>query len=550
MKLPIPRDISLANKCLLLFGGAVVLIVLAALSAPWLRMNALVAERQEEISKRLVNIWQRLDSEARERGEPGTANASGEVDYAGVRARWVSIEEAQGLASNDAFIKSSLRRFEADPKLPDFMTSTWDGVTRVYRYARVVRTQAEGGPGQAIGLILHERRSDDTAVLLVVNTVYLLSAGTVVLALALLVFYLITHKIILGPVRALKETAERVQGGDLTIRSEIKTGDEFEQLADTFNRMLEGLASAQKKQAEVNQALDLELTKLAQANTDLYQANKLKAEFLANVSHELRTPLNSIIGFAELLIEIARTDQEQEPTSAQVAKRLRYITNIHRASRDLMELIESLLEMAKIEAGRIDLRWAPINIAESLQGLAALIHPQAQEKGTDVIIEFAEGLPPVVTDAKRFQQILFNFLSNAVKFIEPASKTGKPGRITLRAERLSGRGGPEAVRVSVIDTGPGIAPEHHGRIFEKFYQVDAGHTREHPGTGLGLAICKDLAEILQGDIQLVSEVGRGSMFSLILPVQPDLSHPRPGAHAQIENNGATLGAARSAERPA
>jgi signal transduction histidine kinase len=132
----------------------------------------------------------------------------------------------------------------------------------------------------------------------------------------------------------------------------------------------------------------------------------------------------------------------------------------------------------------------------------------------------------VQTDVKKFQQIIFNLLSNAVKFTDPPSKTGRPAEtITLRAEKLTGvaPGGEQAeqIRVSVIDTGPGIPPDEHERIFEKFYQLDGGHTREHSGTGLGLAICKEFAAILQGEIQVVSEPGRGSMFSLIIPVAID-----------------------------
>ncbi|MBX3364483.1 MAG: HAMP domain-containing histidine kinase [Phycisphaeraceae bacterium] len=522
MRLPIPRDISLANKCLLLFGGAVVLIVLAAFTAPWLRMNALVAERQEELARRLVDVWQRQDALARASGLTPIPDEQGRTEYAGVRARYIALEEAEALAENDAFLRSALRQFSRDPRAVDVVSSSWDGAFRVYRYARAMRETVEGQGAHLSGLVLHEQRSDDTAVLLVVNTVYLLSAGTVVLALALLVFYLITHKIILGPVRALKETAERVQQGDLRIRSEIRTGDEFEQLAETFNRMLEHLSSAQEQQKAVNRALDLELAKLAQANTDLYEANKLKAEFLANVSHELRTPLNSIVGFGELLQEIAAADKQRDGESAALTKRERYITNIVRASRDLLGLIETLLEMAKIEAGRVEVHFDSVHVRESIEGLAALIHPQAQEKGAEVVIEAAEGLPRLRTDAKRFQQIVFNFLSNAVKFIEPVSRTGRPGRITIRAEVLRGRSdGPfDTMRVSVSDTGPGIAAEHRERIFEKFYQVNAGHNKVQQGTGLGLAICRELAHLLGGEIQLVSELGRGSMFSVILPLEP------------------------------
>jgi len=533
MAFRLPRDISLANKCLLLFGGAVVLIVLAALTAPWLRMNALVEERQLEVARRLTNIWQRLDVQARERGESPSLDPQGYTEHAGIRARWLPIDRARELAEDEGFIASALRELENEPSRADVMESSWSGATRIYRYARAARA-ADDPAAELAGLVVMERRSDDTAVLLVVNTVYLLSAGLMVLALALLVFYLITHKLVLSPVRGLRETAERVRSGDLSSRSDIRTGDEYQELAETFNSMLTRLEQNQAQQEATNRALDLKLTELSEANSALFQANRLKADFLASVSHELRTPLNSIIGFAELLLEIADRDAKaldgvHEPPDA--SRRRRYLSNILEAGRSLLEMIESLLEMAKIEAGRIDLMFEPTSIAESCQTLAALIHPLAEQKGVDVVVEVPDDLPSVRTDAKRFQQIVFNFLANAVKFVEPQRDRGPRQRITLRAERLPPLAdqSTERIRVSVIDTGPGIPEDQRDRIFEKFHQLDTGHTREHQGAGLGLAICRELAELLQGELQLVSDVGRGSMFSLILPVEPDPNREREQA---------------------
>lgn len=519
MRLPVPRNISLANKCLLLFGGAVVLIVLAALTAPWLRMNALVEERQIEVSRRLTDIWQRLDADARQAGTPAERDEHGFSEYAGVRARWIGLEEAERLGEEDPLIRRSFERFRGDPKQTDAIDSSWDGATRLYRYVRAARP---AGEGELTGLVLMERRSEDTGVLLVVNTVYLISAGLMVLALALLVFYLVTHKLVLGPVRTLRETAERVREGDLSTRSEIKTGDEYEELSGAFNAMLNWLEEGRVQQEAANRALDSKLTELAQANSALYEANKLKADFLASISHELRTPLNSIIGFAELLLEIARHDADRGERTEALAKRTRYLEHIVQAGRSLLEMIESLLEMAKIEAGRVEVEVEPVSLRDACETLVAMIHPLASKKGIEVVTELPADLPIIRTDAKRLQQILFNFLSNAVKFIEPDERTGRSGRITIRGERLGpvDDRSPDRVRLSVIDTGPGISRAEQERIFEKFYQLDTGHTREHSGVGLGLAICRELADLLQGELQLVSDVGRGSMFSLILPVEP------------------------------
>ncbi len=526
MRLRLPRKLSLANKCLLLFGGAVVLIVLAALAPPWLRMNALVEDRQRELLRQKMDTWQRLDARAVEQGLPRSLDERGAVEHGGIRVRRLTVEEAEAAAEDDPLHARALVYFEDDPTRRERMWSSWDGIVRVYSYYRAVGPTESGQ--RLAGLLVIEQRSDDTATALVVNTVYQLSAGLVVLAPAIVVFYLITHKLVLGPVRQLRETAEKVKEGDLGTRSDIRTGDEYQELAEAFNGMLSELQTAHDQQRSVNRALDLKLNELAQANSVLYEANRLKADFLANVSHELRTPLNSIIGFAELLQEIASQEAKENPDNAHTAKRLRYLSNIVDAGRGLLEMIESLLEMAKIEAGRVELRFEPLVLREACETLAALIHPQASRKGIEVIVDVPRELPVIRTDHKRFQQIIFNFLSNAVKFIEPAERTGRPGRITVRAERLiaASAGDADAVRISVIDTGPGIPPEEQARIFEKFHQIETGHTREHRGTGLGLAIARELATILQGEIQVDSAVGQGSMFSLIVPIRPDQTRVR------------------------
>jgi two-component system, NarL family, sensor histidine kinase BarA len=518
---PWTRGISLANKCLLLFGGAVVLIVLAALTAPWIRMQALVGEGQLELSRQLVQAWERLEA-----FEPEPVEGP-ESARAGIPAQRLTIDQARELAASDPFIAAAIRTLERDPRRLDIQRPYWVGSSREYRYAKALRTDAGDGRTTLDGLILLARRSGSAAWLLAINTVYLLSAGTVVLGLAVLVFYLITHKLILSPVRSLRITAERVREGEFDARSDVSTGDEFEELSGTFNSMLSELQRNQDQLRSINSALDVKLTELSEANTALYEAAKLKGEFLANVSHELRTPMNSIIGFAELLLEIAQAEAAAGDDSTRLTKRIRYLENIVAAARSLLEMITSLLEMAKIEAGRVDLRPAPLNLAEACQGILGLIAPLAERKGLQLILEAAPDLPAIETDLKKFQHIIFNFLSNAVKFTDGSDRPGAPGRVTLRAERLRGSGelggggSGDRVRVSVIDTGPGIAAEDQERIFEKFQQLDGSHTREHPGTGLGLAICKELAALLQGEIQLVSEVGRGSMFSLILPARMD-----------------------------
>jgi two-component system sensor histidine kinase BarA len=530
------RGISLANKCLLLFGGAVVLIIVAALFVSWLRMSAIVDESQRELSRELVKSWESYATEFTPAGPRLRAGVESKVGDATVVL--LTPEVASG--HQDEFVKQSWESFKDAEAEVEAHAAKWAGLSREYRFAKAVRTPSEpGSDGDPAvrGLVLLTRTSISAGSQMLVNMAYLLSAGLIALGLAVLVFYLITNRLILGPVRSLKDTAELVREGELQVRSEIQTGDEFEELGDTFNQMLEALTSTQDQLRAMNRSLDLRVNELAERNLALYESNKLKGEFLANVSHELRTPLNSIIGFTELLKEVADKEAEAGDDSTRLAKRRRYLENIHTSGRSLLELINGLLEMAKLEAGKMELRVETVNTRELLETLAAMMRPLADRGGVDLVVELSPDLPAMETDGKKLQQVVFNLLSNAIKFTSDkwnapgannASQDGQPGgaRVTLRAERLVGRAteGPAAedrVRISVLDTGPGIAPEDHSRIFEKFQQADSGHTRRHTGTGLGLAICRELTGILQGEIQLESQLGRGAMFSVIFPTRID-----------------------------
>ncbi len=568
------RGISLANKCLLLFGGAVVLIVLAAQTAPWFRMSALVDDAQHELSKQMLNSWIAADQQMKDAAgsvspwelpQPHTARPApsllpelrqpppvGQVEFAGVLARRIPIDQVRREVSDDPFLARALTAFSGDQAATEWKEARWRGSNRVYRFAKAERASSSGTLNSIVVL---ERTRPEPINLLLVNSAYLVVAAAFVLALAILVFYQITHRIILSPVRSLKETAEKVRQGDLTIRSDISTGDEFEELAQTFNVMLVDLEQVQTQLRSINAAMDMRMNELAATNTALFEAARMKGEFVASVSHELRTPLNSIIGFCDLLLEIAQAEAAAGDDSTRLQKRIRYLENILNAARNLLEMINSLLEMAKIEAGKVDLRIEKVAVKPACEALAGLIYPLADKKGITIKIEMNDDLPLVETDQKKLQQIVFNFLSNAVKFTPAATPTPGPDSpaaistdttsrivrvpsITLRGEKLasSGPGTPdERVRISVIDSGPGIPADEQAKIFEKFHQISGGHTREHAGTGLGLAISKELASVLQGEIQVVSEVGRGSMFSLILPLAYDpvraRGQERPGALA-------------------
>lgn len=509
-------DLALASKCLLLFGAASALIITIALSLPLLRMNGLVGSGERELARSVYATWM-LDDHPMT-GEP--------VDAGGAIITPMTIEHANIARKASPFLDRALSRFEQSDKKIEYFDSDWAGWSRLYRFAHINRDET----GSPESVIMLEHRSVGAGWLMVVNLLYVVAAGVVVLAVALVVFAWITEKLILKPVLSLQKTAEKVRDGNLDIRSTIATGDEFEELAETINLMLTELQRQQDQLRGANAAMDIKLAELSQANVALFESARLKGEFLASVSHELRTPLNAIIGFAELLLEIVRREVAdsaevgENPSGLhpeEVAKRERYLVNIVSAGRTLLEMIESLLEMAKIEAGRVELNISPMNISETCEALVGLIHPLARKKDIKVMLDLADDIPLVETDAKKFQQIVFNLLSNAVKFTGE-NATGKPGEITLRAERLpDDESDTDRLRVSVIDNGQGIALDDQKKIFDKFQQVDSSHTRAHAGTGLGLAIVSELTRLLQGEIQLVSEIGSGSMFSVILPTKLD-----------------------------
>jgi two-component system, NarL family, sensor histidine kinase BarA len=538
------RGISLANKCLLLFGAAVVLIILAALAVPLIRLIAVVDETQKQLSSDIVEVWQFGIEDSTGVGPFLRTGRSDKLGHATIEL--LTDESMQAAIRKDEFAREAHKGFVLPGSAAggdesahnERHSARWSGTVREYRYAKAVRDPG----GELVGMVIMTRPSTIAWEQAKVNLLFLGAAGLVALGLAVGTFYLITNKLILSPVRDLRETAELVREGNLGVRADIQTGDEFEDLAGAFNQMLDGIRSSQEQLRAINTSLDLKLREVDARNVALFEANKLKGDFLASVSHELRTPLNSIIGFAELLGEAADRDQQafaaalpgtvDDAGLARLTKRRRYLDNILNSGRSLLEMINGLLEMAKVEAGKMDLQLEDMNVHDACEGLVALIRPLADRGGVELSLDTASDTGNIRTDPRKFQQIVFNLLSNAVKFTsEKAADERTSGRtptakVILRAERIVGRGSEglastDRVRVSVLDTGPGISPEDQKKIFQKFQQLDTGHTRRHAGTGLGLAICKELTSILQGEIQVESEAGRGSMFSVLFPLDID-----------------------------
>jgi signal transduction histidine kinase/CheY-like chemotaxis protein len=228
------------------------------------------------------------------------------------------------------------------------------------------------------------------------------------------------------------------------------------------------------------------------------EANVQKSRFLTTMSHELRTPLNAIIGYAEILEE--DIEHAPEDASADDARRIR------RAARHLLTLINEVLDLSKIEAGRLELISETVDVDALLREVEETVHPIAAGNGNTMVLDIVGRIPPLQTDGARLKQCLLNLATNACKFT-------RDGRVTIRAG-LETRHGAEMLEVAVIDTGIGIAREDQARLFTPFVQVDGAETRKQDGTGLGLVITRKLAQAMGGDVTMISTPGLGSTFTL------------------------------------
>ena len=259
--------------------------------------------------------------------------------------------------------------------------------------------------------------------------------------------------------------------------------------------------AAQRLESQ-NAVLEEQHRELSRLNAELDQAGKLKDQFLANVSHELRTPLNSVIGFSELLL----TGQVEGAPLSDTQRD--YLETISRNGRHLLQLINELLDLSKIAAGRMDLHLEPVPLDALFREAVDSVRAQLEARRHRLALELAAQSVSVTADRGRVLQILLNLLSNAIKF------TPDGGLVTLAA-RVEGGG--RHVRVTVTDTGIGIAPQDQARLFQEFVQLDAAPSRRYEGTGLGLALSKRLVELHGGAIGVESALGKGSTFWFTLP---------------------------------
>jgi signal transduction histidine kinase len=252
------------------------------------------------------------------------------------------------------------------------------------------------------------------------------------------------------------------------------------------------------------------MTKTAETTRQLQEeraravdASKAKSDFLANMSHELRTPLNAIVGFSELMLERGSLTDKQKS----------YVSDIFESGKHLLSLINDILDLAKIESGRMYLEPTSVDLPKLITSCTRLISERATRHELSLRTNLENGLGTIQADERKLKQLIFNLLSNAVKF------TRKGGEVGIDAQSCD-----NTVRICVWDTGIGISPTDQARIFEEFFQVENSQVKRHQGTGLGLALVKRIAELHGGSVRVESELNRGSRFYIELPQPPAASN--------------------------
>jgi two-component system, NarL family, sensor histidine kinase BarA len=463
------------------------------------------SEEEEEILLRLKELL-RLQMQSQSR--PADLDAAEPAADSGIEAVGVAPRPSEATSSPEIQPVYDFQRVPSDELIHYYQPVYWKescarchlGFEGVDAFSRAdMPLDQDKLPFRVVKVIIPDRETQQA---ITWNRALLAAIGILTVFLAMVILYVIIRYVVVKPLKHLRDVAEEISRGNTELRAEIATNDEFEELASAFNRMLRHLTDAQAELRQVNADLDAKVDQLAQLNMQLYEMNRLKSDFLANMSHELRTPLNSIIGFSDILAGITSLSDKQK----------RYAHNIRKSGRLLLDLINDILDLAKIEAGKMDVRPSEFRIGAAVTAQCDMVRALSEEKNIDLICDVEPDLPVVYQDQSKIQQVLINLLSNAIKF------TPEGGRITVGVRRS----GEDRLELSVTDTGVGIPEEDREIIFEKFRQSaqtvgDRNLTREYSGTGLGLSIVKELCKLLGGEIGFVSELGRGSTFTVRVP---------------------------------
>ncbi len=494
------------------------------------------------------------------------------ADDPGVALREVWVRASDELHAPDPLEEEAIRRFTTDPTLVEFSVLERAGGVSRFRYLIPIQmeeacltchrpsngaaadeareqNQAAGGTAAldsgtaallppefnlgevagAISLAIPTRALDAR-----LQSQFLVSLGFTVALVAMLfaAVYATMAQLVTRPLAGLGAWCRRIASGDLARHPRLQPAPreiadlarEFQVMAqrlhDLYQHLEDKVAQRTAELSEANRRLQLSQQELRRAYEEVSEANRLKSDFLATTSHELRTPLTSIIASTELLLEEAPgglSDRQRE-----------YLQGILDSSYQLLGSINSLLDMAKVEAGRMEFRPSLFRLEILVEAVARRMEARAVRKGISFRVALDGPLPALTADYRKIEQVLFNLVDNAIKFT-PAGGTVTVG---ARYQPDSGR-----VQLHVQDTGIGIAPEEHERIFESFWQAGSASTREHRGTGLGLALVKRLVEMHGGSVGVTSAPGKGSTFTVSLPVVTPAAASRPGSERRNRREG-------------
>jgi signal transduction histidine kinase len=327
-----------------------------------------------------------------------------------------------------------------------------------------------------------------------------------ILILLLFLTTLVTRFLLTRPIRRLIKGTRRVSRGDLDYRVPVTSNDEIGALGEAFNSMAAELSRTFNE-------VKVTMAALTAAKEEAEVASKAKSDFLASMSHELRTPLNAIIGFAQVL--------QEQYFGALNEKQAGYVRDIAESGEHLANLINDILDLAKVEAGKMNIELSSVHLRNLLENSTVMIKEKCLKHGISLDISVPEELAEteILADERKLKQIMYNLLSNAAKFTEDGGAiriSSRPGP----SGGEDGRGDP-AIEIAVTDTGIGISPGDQIKIFQEFYQVRGGLTSKTPGTGLGLSLTKRFVELHGGVIKVESEgKGKGSTFRFTIPVRP------------------------------
>ena len=360
------------------------------------------------------------------------------------------------------------------------------------------------------GIVVEQEQAEAFAS---VNMIAFITLAVLIVAIGMaLVVSILIVRSITHPIQHLAEATRTIaRTGNLSHDIAVKGQDEVGQLSITFNQMIASLRESRGKLQRWGEELEskvhertIELEKrskkLASANIRLEEMSRYKSEFLANMSHELRTPLNSILGFSEVLQDKMFGDLNE--------KQEEYVNYVRESGQHLLSLINDILDLSKIEVGKMEMELNEVCIRDLLKNSLTMIKEKALKHGIELSLKLEDATPDIYADERKVKQVVFNLLSNAVKFTPDGGKAG------IEAVKKD-----EHIRVTVWDTGIGIKEGDKGKLFKEFQQLDNSIAKRYQGAGLGLALSKRLVELHGGKIRVESEPGKGSRFSFTLPIR-------------------------------